>query len=377
MTTEPTADDLRKLITDTRTAVTQARELSFAPRVWDFLNAANETGMYQPSPWTEEAIAGLDEGMEALHEDPGLLHHAAIAYHARAWQLELDGEPGAATAWTEALALWRQLHSSPQFWQTMRDKASRMKPPVEPEVVDGIRARVYDHLMAVHVAFVRHYCEQQEHERAETHIELVRGTRLPPAVRKQMPQLLFEAMTGSVGDLIARQHYPEAITVLERFLALHDDHMPALRRVLQICRDWVSPTSTREDWDLIWTISRRTRPWAERVSGHPGLASEPLASLDLISTCEAVGQRFRRKFDEIVDRKGNVTESVSPEHLEWIDHALFWLRIPAEKEPNRYTEIRLENILWYAARLHAAAGDVETALAEQEESQQIAARYSE
>lgn len=370
-----TLDDLQDLIASARTAVTQARELAYAPRAWQLLNADNPSHQYQPAAWTENAIACLDEGREALPDDTALLHHAAIAHHARAWDLELQQAPEAEERWREALALWRALHARSDFWQQMRDTAAAMQPPVEAEAIDAIRDRVYDDLMAVHVSFVRFYCDRGQTDRAHQHIRLIRETRLPPAVRRQMPGLLFDAMTGSVPDLVARRHCGEAVAVLERYLRLYEDHLPALRLMLQVCRDWAINTSQKDDWELICSVSRRARPWAERLVAHPDFDAEPLAKLDLIRLCECMATRHYRKLDEMIEDDELVPTPVPQEHLQWMDDALYWIRTLHQQEPNRPHAVQLANILLLAMNIHAAAGEIDRALAEQDERQQIMDRY--
>jgi hypothetical protein len=192
-----------------------------------------------------------------------------------------------------------------------------------------------------------------------------------------MPEMLFDAMTGSVRKLVAKRRYGQALDVLERYLRLFPDYVPALQQVAQICHDWVAPTSTAADRELICAVSRRARPWATRLDSREDLEDHPLATLELARLCREMSNRFYHRLDAVVDDDAPVPLPVDQEHLQWADHTVCWTRMMLRREPHRGNAVRHANALFLAIKVHAAAGDIDRARAEQDERQHVREHYSE
>ncbi len=358
------SEDLREIVTDLQSALTQARELSWAARGWERLNGGESSSIYGPAPHGDEAREAFASGLEMLGDEPALLHHLAVAEHALAWDLELAGSPQAADAWRRALGTWRRLHGCPEFWQAMRERAAELQPPVDPAVVDEIRGELYDELLAIHVALVRHYCDLGETERARTHVEFIRYTRLPPAVFNQMPDLLYEAMTGSLSDLVASQEYDQAAAAIERYLEFYPDNLGALQTVAEVFRDWARLTSVADDWPTIVEIARRADGWARRLEEHEALDEAPLASLALTQLGATLGRRFYRKLDQVFGGDPEATGSVVPEHLSWCNQAVRWAELAHGRDPAREYLLMLCASLYMRARCATALGDTAQGLSD-------------
>ena len=76
-------------------------------RAWELLQERDAEGEC-PRALALCGAAALAEFARPHREDPddfGVVHHLAIAFHARAWDLELAGDPLAAETWEEARLL--------------------------------------------------------------------------------------------------------------------------------------------------------------------------------------------------------------------------------------------------------------------------------
>jgi tetratricopeptide (TPR) repeat protein len=289
-------DELALRLRELHDALQVARRQSRKMAGWQQLQRQDAEGLTaSPRPYTPDAITTFTAALERNEDDPDLLHHLAIAHHARAWDLELQGSPQAFAAWEEALTYWRLLQTCPAFWQRLRHKGLALDPGFDPGVVDAARQHLSMHLLEIHLDFIRHYYDQGRVQQAEHHIRLVRRAPLPPAVRKQMDQRLYEAMTGSVPTALAGQQYEAAATAVERFLQLFPHYLVALQQIIEIYQQWVAQTSARDQWEQVESLQARVRPWATRLAAHAELATTPLARLALAELAFAVGDKYRTR----------------------------------------------------------------------------------
>lgn len=77
-------------------------------------------------------------------------------------------------------------------------------------------------------------------------------------------------MTGSVPE--AKRAYESAATVVEQFLGLFPDYLPALRLHAELCRGWLSGMSFRDDWEAIVLLAHARSPSpgsSRRIPGWP------------------------------------------------------------------------------------------------------------
>src|SRR5436309_842417 len=106
----------QRLVREAGTAVREALARSHLAAAWEALHErAAEDNLRGPLPYSNRALAELALAHEQFPDDAGVAHHLAIAHHARAWDLEIQGDPGAAQAWELALGYWRTVAASADF----------------------------------------------------------------------------------------------------------------------------------------------------------------------------------------------------------------------------------------------------------------------
>lgn len=276
-----TERDVLKLVRAARAAVAEARARAHPSRAWEALQERGDEGPRGARPYTEEALAHLARAHAHDPEDIGVVHHLAVAHHARAWDWELAGDARAAREWERALEHWRAVAASREFWDGLREKLRACDEAADARWLDELRAGLLEHLLDVHVDFVRHYCETDASARANAHVEIAMRARIPPAVKKRLVGKVFEAMTGAIPEARARQEHASALTALERFLALFPDHLPALRLHAEVSREWAARLSYRDEWEEVLAVAARAEPHARRLASHPQLEDAPLAQAAL------------------------------------------------------------------------------------------------
>jgi hypothetical protein len=284
--------EVRELIRRSRAAVEEAMGRMALSRAWEQLQERDAEGDPQgPLPYTEPALGELAVAHARDPEDIGVVHHLAIAHHARAWDLELAGGGWAAREWERALGYWRVIAASAEFWNRLERKYRECDPEAAASPVAALRRDLLEDLLDVHVDFIRRYSESQTPDRANAHLEIVRRASIPPAVRRRLTDKVFDAMTGSVPEAKATRNFESALTLIERFLALFPDHLPALRMHAEIGEDLISGLSYKDNWDEIVAAEQRARPHAGRLAEHPDLARDPLARRALEELAVGLGRR--------------------------------------------------------------------------------------
>jgi hypothetical protein len=273
--------DGQELIRDSLAAVREALSRSHLYKAWELLQERDADGNPKGAlPYTDQALAEFAAAHEFDPDDIGIVHHLAIAHHARAWDWELSGNPNAASEWERALDYWRAIAASSAFWASLKDKFLACDPDGNAAWLDEVRQNLLENLLDIHVDFVRYYCEGALPEHAIQHVEIVRRTRLPPAIKRRLIGKVFDAMTSAVPEAKATRAYTSALTSLERFLALFPDYLPALRMYAEICNEYLAAMSYG-NWDDIVRLGAQVEPYMRRLAAHPELGSNPLAQTAL------------------------------------------------------------------------------------------------
>ena len=268
------------LVREARVAVRSVIRRSHQVKGWELLQERDAEGTPRGAlPYTDAALAEFDQAHKLDPNDVGVVHHLAIGHHARAWDLELAGDPRAAKEWERALGYWSTLGASREFWAGLWQKLAACDPDADASVLDAARRDLLEDLLDLHVDFVRYHCELGRPERAGSHVELVKRARIPPAVKKRLIGKVFEAMTSPVAEAQAAGAYASALTCVERFLDLFPDpaHVPALRMHAELTGAWLSGLSYQDDWAEIVTVGARAERFASRLAAHPELEATPLA----------------------------------------------------------------------------------------------------
>jgi hypothetical protein len=270
--------DLRDRLQEARGAIQEAIRASQAWRAWQLLlERGASSDALGARAYTEEALAAFTAAWQRDPTDIGVVHHLAIGHHARAWDLEIARDPRAAAAWTEALGHWRTLAASSEFWTRLEHDLTALDSRVDGKPLRQLRADLLEHLLDVHVEFVRHYCESDEPARAVQHLELVQRAKIPPALKKRLIGKVFRAMTAAVPEARLAGAYEVVLVTVERFLAVVPDYLPALRMHAELACDRLSGLSY-ERWTDIVALSTRCEPHVRLLAAHERLWAEPLAA---------------------------------------------------------------------------------------------------
>lgn len=274
--------------------VREAIEYSHPANAWKLLQEYDNDGNAQgPLPYTDEAIIEFTRAYNYYPGDSGVVHHLAIAHHARAWDFEIQRDSRASEEWKRALGFWRTLVNSGEFWTCMKNKLSACDPDIDPSMIDQARMNLLENLLDIHVDFICHYCECEEQERAVDHKEIIMRARIPPAVRKKLIKRVFQVMTEPVPQAKASREYISALTIVERFLELFPDYLSALRMHADICIDWVREMSYQDNWDDILKLGERALPYVTSLEAHSELEDDPMARLALVELIKEFVERSR------------------------------------------------------------------------------------
>lgn len=288
---ETTRKRTRNLVQQSGAAVRDALRQSSSVAGWKSLQERDADGRATgPLPYSQQALDAFDDAHRLDPDNIGIVHHLAIAHHSLAWDLELQGDPGATRHWELALGFWRVVASSAEFWRDLKGKLHNYDPQADPSVLDRTRANLMPDLLDIHVSFIRYYCERDEVARALSHVSIVKCAMIPLAVKKRLVGEVFEAMTCGVPAARQSQAYDSAVITVERFLALFPDYLRALRLYAEVCGEWASQLSFRDDWDQIVALETKARPYVECLAAHPELATQLLAVTALTNLAGHIAQ---------------------------------------------------------------------------------------
>ncbi|NUR00943.1 MAG: hypothetical protein HOY79_31770 [Streptomyces sp.] len=187
-------------------------------------------------PWTLTAIR-LWEREDG--DDIEVVHHLAIAHHARAYDLEAAGDDDAFGHFEKALGHWATLYGRPDFWRRTHERLSEaMGVPVRDEVVAEVRTRLPHNLLEPHLTLAARL-RLTDPGRARRHMRLVTGSAFPDATVAEARDALVRDVLDGVPAAVAEGRFAETIDVLESWLLLDPDNHDLLRALLFTSRSWV------------------------------------------------------------------------------------------------------------------------------------------
>lgn len=290
--------ETRELLHRAQAAVRVARDRRRLAEAWELLQERTPDGaVLGPLAYTDEALVVLRQLLADEPDNHDALAHLALARHARAWDSELEGRPEAKAEWREALELWRRLGRAGGFWEELETALADpdLAAAEAPHALRDARAALMEHLLGIHVGFVRQYVETQQTDRAVAHLELVRQAAIAPAAKKRLIVRVYEAMVGvalSEGSLRGAA----ALAAIQRFCDLFPDHFPALEALLRAGLELLSGWSYQDDaqWRSIRQLDTQLRAGAARLVKHPALPDAPLAQATL---CELAYHFLQRGLD--------------------------------------------------------------------------------
>ncbi|ONH31433.1 hypothetical protein [Pseudofrankia asymbiotica] len=197
-------------------------------------------------PWTEAALTHWSTG-----EGPWHVHHLAIAHHARAYDLEAAGESKtAAQHWRKALEHWAALHRDDRFWDGLREHLETVSgAPLPDGLLDGVRARLPEYLLAPHVTLATRY-RLTDPDRARRHAECIRLSTLPEAaVTRARDQFGADTVAG-LGQAIKEARFTDTIRALLSWFAIDPTSTRLARALLLVTRRWCEGQSRAPEWTV-------------------------------------------------------------------------------------------------------------------------------
>lgn len=322
---------------------------------------------YSPlcKPYTDVALQKFEASLEYWGDDPDLIHHLAVAHHARAWDLELAGSSEAPEAWRKALKYWNKVRITPEFWKRLKKKGEEIDKDFDVAAVKNMREQLGVFLLEVHLDFIREYYDQNKNKHAEAHILVVRDAHLPPAVRKQMDKRLYEAVTDGVREMLDCAKFQNAADTIKRFLNLLPDYLPAQSQLVEIYYSWMQTISIIRQWDEYHDFQEDIFPVAEQVgarvkvdeSHEAILAHQTLSSFArrighdyhnrAVSMCNDIGKKLSE--NEINDMK--LFYEINNQALGLEDIAVRWLELAYYDECERVLCESLANLLAQRAQI--------------------------
>jgi tetratricopeptide (TPR) repeat protein len=292
-----------------------------------------QEGEAGPQPYTPKAIAAFETAYGHNEEDSRAIHHLAIAYHALAWDLELEGSPQAMANWEKSFFYWNRLKNNGAFWADLVawGKAN-LGDTFDPQVVHDFRQNLIAYLLQIHVSFIRYYYEQQLFDQVDQHIRLIRHARISPAARLEFEDQIYHAMTGPVTRAVASGDYQTALDLLERFLALIPRYGPALIRSLEISALWLEQLLPVEEWATILDLERRAVPiWETLDDVIRSLDHLPQTCADgplmLNDSAYRLGEKYYLKGQDLTGQGEQAgTDHLTDEVYQIYHRVIFWLK---------------------------------------------------
>lgn len=262
---------------------------------WQQLHLTDHDGLDKAQQYTPEALAILEKAYELNEVDDEVIHHLAVAYHALAWDLELRQSDMASEAWKKALFYWRKLQSYSPFWQNLYTKGEMLGAEFQRGIIEAFREKLVQYLLEIHVNFIRHYYELKSIDQASRHVQLIKEARLPPAARRELEILTYEAMTSTLPNVVAEGRFDSALTMLDGFLSLFSAYLPALQTYLEVTKKWIDQLSPAEHWSEILNLDKRVLPWWETLNSSTHLSAYPLAKVVLNDLASGLGGKHLAK----------------------------------------------------------------------------------
>ncbi|MFE3194366.1 hypothetical protein ACFXHA_35555 [Nocardia sp. NPDC059240] len=289
------ADQLRDTATRITDTVARLRAKSAPERPLDRLafTALRQNG--EIHPWTGPALqlwqdydtAHGQHGGHAHAIAPDSLHHLAIAAHARAYQLEIDGDDAAFEQWRQALGYWARLRADDRFWASLRTRlaatAGDATPAEVANAVDEARGELPAQVLEPHVSLVLQL-RKDDLPRARAHLELIRTAAFAPEdISRARTRLAREAGAG-IRRLTREGDLERALAEVSAWIDIDSDNIPLAEQALDVGIETAEFEHRRSD-----------RGWAEQsrpvLEGIADLVEPMRAHLGLTARQLATGRR--------------------------------------------------------------------------------------
>jgi hypothetical protein len=188
-------------------------------------------------PVTPEALRLWRELDTEAAGDHRSLHHLAIAEHALAYRLELDGDDAAPEQWRRALRCWARLGADPAFWSDLRTHLAAVVPDATADDIAGAVAHAQTqlpaHLLEPHVTRVLQL-RRGEPERARAHMEILRAAPFAADVIAAARLRLTREAISSVRGLLREDHLDRAVEEARTWAAVDAENVPLAELLLDV-----------------------------------------------------------------------------------------------------------------------------------------------
>ncbi|WP_326799483.1 hypothetical protein OG946_32335 [Streptomyces sp. NBC_01808] len=244
-------------------------------------------------PWTSAAVRRWEEEL-ADGADTEVVHHLAIAHHARAYDLEAAGDDAAFGHFEKALRHWASLHGDPGFWRRAYERLTgAMGVPVPGDVVEEARARLPRNLLEPHLTLAARF-RLTDPRRARRHVRLVTGSGFPAAIVAEARADLVRDVLGGVPQAVAEGRFGETLDTLETWLLLDPAGHGLLRAVLFTGRSWMErlrdePYAARRMDELLGRVDRLVRPGLALAGPPSGELAKELARHEFLLALRSFG----------------------------------------------------------------------------------------
>ncbi|MFI6869504.1 hypothetical protein [Nocardia sp. NPDC050406] len=242
-------------------------------------------------PTTPEALRLWRDLDTDLTRDHRSLHHLAVAEHARAYQLDIDGDDRAFEYWHTALACWARLHGDPDFWTDLREHLAAVMPDASAAevaaAVDSAAADLPANLLEPHISRILEL-HLDDSARARAHLDLLRDAPFAAHEVAAARARVSREAGARIRRLIREGALDRALDEARAWTAIDDDNVPLAELMLEVGIEHVESARQRgERW------STEARPTVERIAE----VVEPIrATLGL--TDRQIAARGRRTFTD-------------------------------------------------------------------------------
>jgi tetratricopeptide (TPR) repeat protein len=242
-------------------------------------------------PWTRTAIRLWER---ADGDDIEVVHHLAIAHHACAYDLEVNGDDTAFGHFEKALKHWATLYGAPEFWRRMHQRLSNaMGVPVPDEVIAQVRTRLPHNLLEPHLTLAARL-RLTNPGRARRHVRLVTSSVFPHAIVAGARDGLVRDVLDGVPMAVAEGRFAETIDVVESWLLLDPDSHDLLRALLFTSRSWIDrlrqePYAQRRMDELLGRVDALVRPGLAGSAAPGGELAKELARHEYLLALRSLG----------------------------------------------------------------------------------------
>lgn len=260
-------------MSDAGHAVAQLRELSgeleahlHRREITDQLAYTQLTVDGERQPWTLAAQRTWGKGGGTWRD-----HHLAIAYHARAYDLEQQGEVEEAhECWLEALRCWARLVDSDAFWERMcAHLAEAMGADPPGELVASVRAGLPRDLLEPNLARAMEL-RASHPDLARLHMTAVRESGLPAAAVAEVRREFAEQITEVALRDVQAGRYDAGIDAVEASLTADPTNPRLVEGLLYAVRQTLAAVAGEEGWaqrlhGFLDRIERLVRPYTQQT----------------------------------------------------------------------------------------------------------------